>query len=151
MIEIKIDKIENILGTCGGLFQQHWEEVAHNKDKIKLAIDRKKYISLEEVGALVCFSAFNGDERVGYSIFFVSPHLHYSNNIFAMNDVVFVSKEYRRGSVGLRLMKFAEEYLESIGASIISYHFKPDHDAKGLFSRLGYNMAELTYSKCLVK
>ena len=126
----------------------HYLEVAKNRDKIALAPDDERYHSMEDVGQLVCFTARDGDKLVGYSIFIVNDHLHYKNNKFAFNDVIYVHPDYRKGTtIGKDLIEFAEKELVKFGVDKMTYHVKLDHDWSAMLVRKGYAREEVIVSK----
>ena len=58
------------------LIQKHWEDIALNKDKIKLNPDWDAYHTLEQAGVLKIFTAREGDKLVGYFVVVVQRNLH---------------------------------------------------------------------------
>lgn len=133
-----------------GLLTKHWEEIAGNKDKIKLCPDVSKYISLQEAGVLKNVCAYKDTILVGYSVLFVQPHLHYANDVYAYVDVIYVDPEYRNTSVGIRLIKETEEYARSMNVSVLTYHTKPQHAIiEKVLSKLDYKHMENIFGKCL--
>jgi len=87
------------------LLEKHWEEVALNKEKIKLNPDWDAYANLEDAGILKIFTARDDRKLVGYFVVFVKSHIHYKDHLFCYNDVIFVDEEYRKGFTSTRLIK----------------------------------------------
>ena len=90
------------------LLEKHWEEIALNKDTIKLNPDWDAYADLEDAGILKIFTARSDGNLIGYFVVFVRSHIHYKDNLFAYNDILYLDKDYRKGFTGAKLMKFAE-------------------------------------------
>lgn len=141
------------LATCKEdakeLLQQHWEEIALNKDHIKLNPDWDAYYDLEEVGSLKIFTARYNGQLIGYFVVLCRKHLHYVDHVFAFNDILFVKKEYRKGLVGAALMKFAEKCLKEDGVSVMVVNTKRHKPFDSLLEWLGFTHIENIYSKLL--
>jgi GNAT superfamily N-acetyltransferase len=131
------------------LLVQHWEEIALNKELIKLNPDWPAYYKLEEVGALKVFTARSEGNLVGYFVVICRPHLHYVDHVFAFNDVLYLNKSYRKGLTGAKLMKFAEKCLKEDGVSVMIVNTKRHKPFDSLLQWLGYTHVENIYSKTL--
>lgn len=131
------------------LLKVHWEEIALNKDFIKLNPDWEQYEKAEQEGILKGFTAREDGKLVGYFVTIVQRSLHYSDYIFATNDVIFLHPEYRKGLAGWRLVKFAEKCLKEDGVSILFINTKVHKPFDALVTRMGYNLVERVYSKRL--
>ena len=128
------------------LIQQHYQEIAWKKDKIKLNPDWKRYEDMERAGVLKTFTVREDGALIGYAIFFVRENLHYNDVLWAANDIVFVRKD-KRGLTGIRLLKYAEQALRKMGCHVVSMHIKREHDWGRLAGRLGYEHTEANYWK----
>jgi hypothetical protein len=132
------------------LFVEHWREISHYPD-IELAPDRAIYEKAAEMGMIKVFTAREGTDLVGYAFYFVRPNLHYRNSIQAQQDIIFVKMEKRRGSIGVRLISFADDRLREMGVQVVMQHVKVAHPALGnlLEKRLGYEHVEQIYTRRL--
>ena len=131
------------------LLEKHWEEVAINKEKIKLNPDWDAYANLEDAGVLKIFTARNEDKLIGYFVVFVKSHIHYKDHLFCYNDVIFVDEEYRKGFTSPRLIKFAEKCLKADGVEVMIVNTKTHKPFDSLLVWLGYKHIENLYSKVL--
>ena len=131
------------------LLVKHWEEVALNKEKIKLDPDWEAYEKLEDVGCLKIFTCRDKGRLIGYFAVLASPHLHYKSNTFANNDVIYVDPDYRKGWVGIKLIKFAEKCLREDGVDILHINTKIKRDFSRVLERMGYAVVEKIYGKAL--
>lgn len=131
------------------LLQDHWEEIALNKEAIKLNPDWDAYYDLEESGALKIFTARSDGNLIGYFVVLCRKHLHYVDHVFAFNDILYVHKDYRKGLVGAKLMKFAEKCLKEDGVSVVIVNTKRHKPFDSLLEWLGYSHIENIYSKLL--
>ncbi len=148
MATYAVEKLENCLEELVPLLELHWEEIALHKDKIKLNPDYSRYLVLEQQG--VCHTVVvrgNTKQVIGYFISFVVPHLHYSDHLWAMNDIMFLHPDHRGGRTALKMMKFAEARLKELGVSVIQLHMKTDFPFERLAKFCGYDKVEYNYSK----
>ncbi len=131
------------------LLEKHWEEVALNKEKIKLNPDWDAYANLEDAGVLKIFTSREDGKLVGYFVVFVKSHIHYKDHLFCYNDVIFVDEEYRKGFTSPRLIKFAEKCLKADGVEVMIVNTKVHKPFDSLLVWLGYKHIENLYSKVL--
>jgi GNAT superfamily N-acetyltransferase len=158
-IKYQQEFLESCLDEAKVLLEKHWKEIALNKDKIKLNPDWEAYAELEAVGKLKIFTArdftntqpkdLSQGTLVGYFVVFVDRHIHYKDHIFAVNDLLFLSEEYRKGLTGVKLIKFAEGCLKSDGVSVMIVNTSTKKPFDVLMNRLGFNLIERVYSKYL--
>lgn len=127
------------------LFVKHWEEIAFYKD-IALSPDVEAYNRLESVGGLRCFTVREAGKLIGYVVFLVRRHMHY-DILCAAQDVLFVDLEYRKGMVGYRLIRYAEERLRAEGVTLITQHVKKSNNVGRLLERMGYQEMDAIYAK----
>lgn len=133
------------------LFQEHWREIATHQD-IELAPHVAAYEAAADSGSLKAFTArADSYKLIGYAVYFVNPSLHYMNSLQAAQDILFVRKEYRRGTVGMRLIAYADEQLRRMGVQVVYQHVKAAHNFGPLLERLGYQHVEHIYSRRLDK
>lgn len=131
------------------LLAEHYEEIAADKQAIPLAPNRERYASLEEAGNTFSLSARADGVLIGYSVFFVNTHIHYSRTLVAVNDVIFVSKEFRTSRAGIVLLKESERLLRERGVVKVVWHVKPVLDWSAILERMGYSPLETLYGKLL--
>lgn len=141
------EKLGQCLKEMKPLLEKHWEEIAVNKERIKLNPDYEKYFQLEELGILHIVTARMEGVLIGYFISMITPHIHYKDHAFAMNDILFISPEHRRGRVGIRLFQKAEGFLRGLGVSVIMIGTKTHMPFDPLCKMLGYSNTERTYTK----
>lgn len=146
-MEYKQEFLATVQQDIKPLLEQHWEEIALNKDKIKLNPCWGTYGELERSGSLKIFTARDNGKLVGYFVVVVSKHMHYKDHLFANNDIVFVAKEYRKGFVGVNLIKFAEKCLKEDGVSVMTINTKVHQPFDKLLDFLKFTKIERIYSK----
>jgi GNAT superfamily N-acetyltransferase len=102
------------------LLEKHWEEIALNKEKIKLNPDWNAYDAMYKSGQLGIYTARKNGKLIGYFVVVATPSLHYKDHLFAVNDIIYLDPEHRKGFVGIKLIKFAEEDLKKFGVSVFT-------------------------------
>jgi len=143
------ESIASCKGEIEYLLYLHWEEIALNKEVIKLNPDWDAYYELEDTGSLKIFTARFDGELVGYFVVLCRKHLHYVDHLFAFNDLIYLRKDHRKGFTGAKLMKFAEKCLREDGVSVMIVNTKRHKPFDSLLEWLGYKHTENIYSKLL--
>ena len=130
----------------------HYHELTLHKDKIKLAPDWDLYDKMEKTNNFYLLTA-RLEERdnmlVGYSAWFVKPHIHYKATIVAANDVLFLHKDFRQGMLGIKLIKYSEQEMRKY-AHKITWHVKGEPDFRPILHRLGYMDEDVIVGKMLI-
>jgi predicted acetyltransferase len=106
------------------------------------------YESIERNDALRCYTVRMNGKLIGYSWYFIHPHIHYSIPI-AMCDIVFVHKDHRQSHIGNDLIDYCDERLvKEDKRNLIIYHVKAAHPALGkILQRRGYELGDLLWQK----
>lgn len=151
MITIQLESMTNVKQDIQPLLEEHWKLVALNQGKIRLNPDYEEYAKLDAAGILKCFTARKDGILVGYFILMVSKSIHYSDHLFAVNDVIFVKPDSRAGATGYRLIKYAEDYCKKEGVSVLTLNTKVHLPFDKLMVHMGFDLIERVYSKYLGK
>lgn len=151
MITYQVDTAETILTEGIHLFIEHYKDIAVHQDKVILNPDVPRYMAMEAAGILLPISAREDGGLIGYSVSVLLPSLHYKDHIYAMNDVIFVAKEHRKGTVGIRLIKFTEEELRKRDVSVYCINSKVHAPFFSVLERLGFTDTEHQYTKYIGK
>ncbi|MDE2233455.1 MAG: hypothetical protein KGJ90_05090, partial [Patescibacteria group bacterium] len=129
-----------------GLFEKHYDEINLNK-AIKLDPADDLYFALYKMGMMEAHTM--RDDKgvlVGYSVYYVQPHMHYKKSLTATNDILFVRKDCRRGLAGYKFLKYTVDEIKKRKPQRIFFHVKPHHDFGRLLERLGAKAFETMYS-----
>ena len=129
------------------LLKDHWEEIALNKEKIALNPDWEAYEKLEDDGKLKVFTARDNNKLIGYFVVIVGVNPHYKDHLFAINDIIYLDKDYRKGFTGIKIIKFAEKCLKEDGVSVLSINTKVHKPFDRVMVYLGFRPIERVYSK----
>ena len=139
--------LDSVVEEAKGLLESHWDEIALNKDKIKINPDWDTYYALQEQGKLDIFTARDEGVLVGYFVVFVSPHIHYKDHLFAKNDLLYLAPSHRKGFTGVKLIKFAEKMLKEDGVSVLVVNTKNHKPFHKLMKFLGFTSEDTEYTK----
>lgn len=147
MSEIRLSTVDEMLARANELFEEHWEEIALNKQVMVLKPDADRYRAMEVAGSIFILSAWDNDELIGYSVNFVVNHLHYADLRICTNDLLFLTKEHRAGRLGLKLIRATEAHAKELGATLMLWHAKPDTPLATMMPRLSYGVQDIIFSK----
>lgn len=131
-----------------GLAEKHYAELAHWPD-LPFSLDRKRYVLLQDVGALRVFGVRDGETLVGYSSYVITESLHQSYCLTARHDALYLLPEYRNRHLGMDLIKHCDAALKAEGVRVVfmSSHIRqPIHH---LLARSGYEQVDIDYAKRL--
>lgn len=149
MVTFQEESLREVALEVQSLLREHWEEIALNKDVIKLDPDWEKYEQLAEGGILRILTARADGKLVGYYVSVVTPHLHYRGSLTAFGDIFYLKKEYREGLIGYRMLKANDKMLKGHGVQRILAMEKLHQPLGQLWKRLGYTHVENVYSKVI--
>lgn len=141
--DISCDEISQL----SSLLDEHWLELAKNKNLMILSPDLERYRALEDSGKLFAIAAYLDGEVVGYSVNFLTPHMHYSGLFCCYNDLLFVTKKYRNNSIGGRVIAVTEKMAKERGAQVMFWHAKENTPLSELLPYRGCKLQELVFSK----
>lgn len=131
------------------MMNTHWKEVGVFQDKMEFFPDLMAYEALHNEGYLRNFTARKDGMLIGYNVFTVNYHPHYAKTKVADNDIIYISKEHRKGTTGIRLMDYAEKELKKEGINLIMMRTKKEHDFGKILLRKGFMEVETVYGKYL--
>lgn len=149
MLTIQRETLFDIVHEVDELLKLHYAEVALHKDAVPLAPMWERYRQLEQADAFVVYTAREEGQLIGYSAFFINRHLHYGDTVMAHNDVIFLHPDHRRGTAGIKLIKFSEQALRDRGITKITWHVKVDKDWTQILERMGYAREDIIMGKIL--
>jgi GNAT superfamily N-acetyltransferase len=149
MIQFQREKLRDVKDEVEPLLMRHWHEIALNKDTVPLDPDWDGYFAAEDAGIICAITARDEGTLVGYMNFVLSRNLHYRSLFVADGDIFWLAPEYRKGMTGLRMIRFAEDLLKTLGVNKIVNKVKLHFDIGVLFERLGYAPIERIYAKKL--
>ena len=145
--EIRLATVDEMLAQANVLFEEHYEEIALNKQVMKLKPDEKAYRNLEEANRIFILSAWQDDVLIGYSVNFVLNHPHYADLVVTQNDLLYIKKEMRGTRAGLIFIIESEIHAKSLGCKLMLWHAKENTSLCAILPRLKYGVQDIVYSK----
>ena len=149
MISVQQETLFQIADEVDELLQLHYEELTLYKERVALDPIWSRYNEMESAGSFYVFTVRDDGKLVGYSAFFLVPHMHYAAMRMAHNDVIFLRKDYRDAHTGKRLIELCESRMKELGADRITWHVKLSLDWSPLLHRMGYASEEVVVGKML--
>lgn len=147
MTEIRTSTVSEMLANAGELFEEHWDEIALNKQVMVLKPDEDRYRAMEQAGSLLILAAWEGETLVGYSVNFIVNHLHYADLRLCSNDLLFITRSKRAGRLGLKLIRETEKRAAEMGARLMLWHAKQDTALAVMMPKMGYGVQDIIFSK----
>jgi hypothetical protein len=146
MIVFQLEPPEPFTQDALDLFRRHYEEIAERTDVIELDPNIELYNELYKKGALEIHTAREDGKLIGYSIWFLSKHIHYKKSLTASSDVLYIVPEQRKGMFGVKFIKWTTEEIKKRNPQRIMFHVKPFLDYSPILERNGANYFEKIYS-----
>lgn len=129
------------------LGRDHYDEIARNKQVMVFKPDIERFQDIENTGLLLSIAAFDEDKMVGYSVTILHTHLHYADLKCAYNDMLYVHPEYRKGRVGLQLIRETQRLCKARGVQFMTWHAKEDTPLATLLPKLGCKVQDIIFSE----
>lgn len=148
-IEIKKESFREIWPEAKALLEQHYREIGLYNSKVVFDPQVDSYEGLCDAGVLHILAVRADGKLIGYCANLIMQHLHYKATKSSINDVFYIHPDYRKGFVGIRLIKETERVMKELGVDVISFGFKTYAPLDKLFERLGWDFTEKTYTKYL--
>lgn len=110
-------------------------------------LDDRLYRLAESVDRLRVYTARDAGRLIGFAFFLVRENPHHLA-LWAYSDMIWMTPAARRPTVGLRLLRHAEEDLIAAGVEVIQAASKIAHVALGrLLEHMGYQPVEIVHQK----
>lgn len=138
------ETVSECLVDMTDLNEMHYDEIATHKDVKKLQPDYRAYLNLERDGHLRVFTVRDdGDYLVGYFVTFIQRHIHYTDVVYALNDILYVHPDHRGGTTAYRLIKSAiQDLRDNTDANILCIHMKVKYPFRNLLGKFGFSLTE---------
>jgi hypothetical protein len=141
MITFNVEDGNTVPEIVEHLAEDNYQESGLLQEVLKLDVNIELYISNP---AVKVFTVREDEALIGYAVFFVSTHPHFTTTKFAFNDVIYVKPEHRGQSK--KFLQFCEEGLD---VDVINFSMNYDQPHKGFMQSLGYKPTEVMYHKVI--
>lgn len=141
-IKLQIEDFQEVAGELAPLLYDHITEV---EDKIlPFNPDFKSYFVAQRQGKVLLVVARNeSDQIVGYCLDYLINNPHYQE-MFAINDFIYVHPEYRGDGVFKAMTQYIEEVETDFQVRCRTFNTKVD-----MTGPLGYHSVEVVHKKHL--
>lgn len=130
----------------GDLMLKHWAELGHSPD-LPLAPDFSMYQMLSDANRLRIYTARVGDMLIGYAVFLLGVDVFIKTKMQGVCNLLYLDPGYRRGWLGMNLLKFANRQLREDGVGAIVHCVNKNNARLGLMlERLGARKQEEIWS-----
>lgn len=148
------EKFHAIAHELPPLFNEHWRELALNRDAIPLDPNWDQFYRLDVEGALQVLTArIPNGQLVGYIFLLVGPHLHYKSTIWAHADMYWLDPVYRQGWTGVRMFKAliaGAKVMKAANLTLATKMHFMDNRVTKLLQRLGFTPIETIHAMRLI-
>lgn len=117
------------------LLEEHYEELATDKVRMKLAPRWEIYRAAYDTDTFFPLIARKSGQLVGYHGIFVHPHLHYRDLVVAESDVLWVRPDLRNGPLTGRLLLRSAELARQKGAQVFVWRTKPVRELEKVLAK----------------
>jgi hypothetical protein len=132
------------------IMQRHWEEIALDKDRVKVSWNDHKYREMADNGILHVLAVRCEFKLVGYYLAFILPHLHYMEaGSMAFTDIYYILPEFRNAASSIEMFIEAEKTLRAKGCVKAYISSKIHKDLTPLFIYLGWKPSDVVCTKML--
>lgn len=146
MISLQIESWDEFWGSGAQLTYNSYNETGEG---LEFNPDTEAYSRLYDQGRLVILTVRDDGAMIGYLITVVIAHLHSRMIKSAFEEGLYLAPEYRKGTLGIRVIKFMEEVLKSLGVRRVYYTNRPQRDLSKLYARLGAKCVAEQWAKNL--
>lgn len=147
MITFQRETFSNVYQDIQPLWEQHYQEIALDKDTIELNPHVEGYKEIDDLGGLIIFTIRDDNRLIGYSFFILQYSFHYKQLICAVNDLFYLLPEYRGRWLGTKFLKESEALLKKMGVHQVQMRTKTYANFGKILERAGYKEIEIAYRK----
>jgi hypothetical protein len=149
-LQYQVERWASFYPDAKPLMQRHWEEIALDRENIKLSLDEARYQGMDDAGILHILAMRDEGRLVGYYLAFLLPHVHYKEaGLMAFTDIYFVQPESRQATNGIQIFIEAEKSLREKGVVKAYLSTKVHHDNSPIFEALGWKLSDKSFTKYL--
>jgi len=84
---------------------------------------------------------------VGYQVFGVMNHPHRRSSTEAIQQLLYLEPDCRKGWTAIRFLRYCWSALESEGVKVIHQQIDAAHNFGKIFERAGFTLIDLTYAR----
>lgn len=138
-----------LLDEMWPLWKSHDAEVP-GIGKMPLDPDLTVYERMAEAGMLRIFTVRDEMGRLhGYQVMMVSAHPHSRNSLQAVQDILYICPEARKGLLGYQFVRWCADRLKDEGVKVVYQYISANNNFSPLMKRAGYKLTDLAFARVL--
>lgn len=151
-MRIEKENWDHFYPDCLPLFEEHEAEIGDSPDEMPLAPANTIWEALDKADMLQIITAREDTKLIGYCLFVLGPSLKSKHIICGEQKLWFVTKNRRKGGLGLKLFLESIKYMKEKGVQQIYPHIWVAADPqiqtalRKFFTKLGARKLEEQYS-----
>jgi len=145
---IQAERFRDVLPELQPLHEAHWLETEKHRQGLRLEPDYDAMAADERAGRLLQFTVRHTGALVGNLRLYVVQSRH-TRNLLAVEDTLYISPAHRGGLLGLKLVRYAESCLVSIGVREIEADSKLINNADVLMRRRKFDAVAIKFHKII--
>lgn len=135
---IQLERISKVLMELQPLHALHWQETEQYRHSIALNPDYEYMIDCENARKFLLFTVrTDTEEIIGNCMMYLSMSTH-TRMLVAEEDTIFIRSDHRKGRLGIKLIRYVEDALLSLGVTEIRVTVKTVNRVGDLLKALGY-------------
>jgi GNAT superfamily N-acetyltransferase len=134
---INVEFLKDCLEEIKPVHAQHWAETESYRHGIALDPNYEYMCNAEAQGRFMLFTVRVAGRLVGNCMMYLSKSTH-TQKWVAEEDTIFILPEYRKGRLGVRLIRYVEDVLVNMGVTEIRVTVKTVNEVGRLLQHLGY-------------
>ncbi len=147
MVIYQEELFEDCIEEMKPFLEEHHKEAGLYSDLIDLDPNYELYSLMNKTGVCHMFTARDDDILIGYCVTFIQPHPHCKNENFAVNDIVYVGKEYRHTEVASEMISELELIMKQKGVTVMTFTMKTFKTFESLLDSLDFDKSEVIFTK----
>jgi len=144
-IVVREESYDQVIDDIVLLLVDHWNESSDYNSTNSFLPNFKLYKTMYDRGKLRILTARFDNKLVGYTVWILQQHPHSSQVTNATADLVFLSREYRKGWVGYRMIKDMIEYAKGFGSTHLNIGDGSNPSLRKILGRLGFESKEVRH------
>lgn len=147
---LRTARVTEVIDDLREIHWQHWQETEGYRHGIEFNPDYERGLDFEAQGryVLVVAEHIPTGKIVGNYGLYLNRSMH-TQTIKASEDTLFVSREHRRGRLGIEIMRYAERAVAQLGAQELDVSVKLVNKVGPMLERMGYAPVGTQYVKIL--
>lgn len=147
-----LEKMDHIFPDVQDMLYDHWRETESGYIDTPPSFNLDYFRRMEASAQWLVFTVRTADEIVGYASFFLQPDPHILHKFEALEHMIYLKPEHRKGYLASNLLKYTERHLPKLGVHQIEMVNKapaggPDIDK--FLKANGFKQTAVHYTKSI--